>query len=251
MTTPKKSLSLSYRDREGLVKLMRWHLKRLYQITPWPLDFEATHLLWWPEEAWSILQQLKTSGQWANNGHDFAKLQVIPGKKPLIIKHKDDVLLSPGDVHRDSSGIIETSIGYPEFIDWYDEVRDRDADIKQVMKAWDLLLKKATSWLQIYKAFPESFEIIVGAASVFLTVVPDSWNNSPTKTWVIPKMREAWQQVRGTYHLSSRAHSMPSDIQEMINLARPVAGRLCAQAALLPPENSGKLDDSPFNRTWV
>lgn len=251
MTTSKKSLSLAWRDRDGLRNLMRWHLKRLYQITPWPLDFETTHLLWWPEEAWSIFQQLKAAGQWANNGRDFTKLQVIPEKKPLIIKHINDVLFSPGDIYKDSANIIETSIGYPEFIDWYDEVRDRDADINRVMKAWDLLLKKATSWLQIYKAFPESFEIIVGASSVYLTAVPDNWSNAPLKGFVIPKMREAWGQVRGTYHLSSRAHVMPLDIQEAVNLARPVAGRLCAQAALLPPENSGKLDDSPFNKTWV
>ncbi len=250
MSDKTKSLSLSIRDREGLIVLMRWHLARLRQITPWPLDLNTTHLLWWTEEAWSTLNQLRSSGQMPGNGKHNVLLQVFPDKKAARLNHSGGVLFGGGS-NLDRVPVLRDSVGYPEFIEWHQEVYERNTEMRQVMEAWAVLLNEATSWRQLYKAFPESFEIIVGATSGYVATVSETWGTRSIRSFVIPKMREAWSQVRGTNYQSSRAYPMPAKVQELLTLARPVAGRLCSQAVLLPPENSGKLDDSLFGQTWV
>ncbi len=248
-----KSLSLSGRDEYCLPTLMSWHLSRLRQITPWPLSHEETLRLWWSDESWDVLKELEAAGQHPDNGVNVVVLAVEDHIHKVYLQCDRNTLLIPKHASYGSFNVTvrPDSDGYFALRSWLDEASERGKEIDLVERAWHKLLREATSWLQLYKAFPEAFEILVGAAPRYLAAMPDSFSERDLRGYVIPKLLDAWAQVRGSDHLNSRAHSMPLEVREQVNAARPIATRLCAQAAMMPAESAGRLDDSIFAETWV
>jgi len=150
-----------------------------------------------------------------------------------------------------SSGPVFPSPVFPIFQEWVGNALKIHIENKEVLRAWITLLRDATSWLQLFKAFPEVIEILIGAAPAFIRANENSWNTKSIRNFVIPKLRKTWASVQGTCHLESRAAIMNYATTEIVSEARPLARVICAQAALLPAENSKAIDDTPFRNTWV
>jgi hypothetical protein len=253
MTNP--SLSLSMRDREVLIDLMEWQLERLRQTMPWPLDLEQTNLLWWPQDSWDTLQEMIAA--------DCRPRMDSHGQGSVRMAHKEERRNGIIDIHHQQSKLIwspnfqkspapiATSPGYDALVEWFQGAEALDREIHQVKRAWNRLLQHdhATSWLQVHKAFPEVFEILVGAVGPYTTAGGRGYAIAKAVRPVRDKLRIAWRVVQTNN--ASRAAIMSHVVREALEEARPLATTLCAQAALMKPSRSGLLDDSYFCRTWV
>jgi hypothetical protein len=251
MIKPRKSLSIADRDRAGLGQLMRWHLERRHQMLPWPLSHEETHMLWWPQDQWDTLHSMTAAGCIPTNYKTVVTL--YQGSVNVHLRHTSPGLLRasrPVPVAH-STRIKTDAPGYEEFIAWCHKAEAVAREHCLVLVAWNELLDEATSWRQLYKAFPEAFEILVGAGKAMVAHTSSTWENRDLHAHVVPKLQDAWDLLQGTSAIASRAAIMPCELLDMLDKARPEAARLCAQAALFDPSHSGEIDTTPFAKTWV
>jgi len=254
MTKPTKSFSVSQRDRLVLRKMMYWHLGRRRQMVPWPLDPETTQLLWWPPDKWNTLRKMGADGFEPDNHSGSIRLE-IPGRKSIsLLRTIRPELLFPNTscyAYPRTVKLLPDSPGYEAYTKWADGAFKIDLVNREIMSAWDEVVGVATSWLQIFKAFPESMKILVGAIDGYLASVNTNWYEKKHSLTVTSKMREVWAIVQTLDPERSRAHSLPADIIETLKTVRPLAAVTCAHAALLKAEMSGLLDDSQLGKTWI
>jgi hypothetical protein len=251
MASPKVT-SLSARDRDIMFILMRWHLNRRRAMCPWPLEADGTNQLFVPPDIWSTLCRMRSMGVIPNE-QARSRTQAVE-VRPTLTLHIEMTgarcLMNPPE---HISLLVTGTPQYEEFMNWLAFAEPLERDRRLVCVAWKGLLNTAKTWLQVWKAFPEAFEILVGASSVFQ---PDTlrergiYIDTRHSHIVLNKLRRFWSEMQGLDPEYCRASAMPSSVHDRCVIARPVAARACTQAAMLPA-STGDLDDTIWRRTWL
>ena len=216
-------------------------------MAPWPFDLRETHLLFWAESDFLILEQMKALGTMPSNALNWLRLPVVAtGTRQYLMIQSSAAVFMPPTSSRDipRTAVQRDSSGYPEFQQWLDEAVVIDTENQELVECMRLVLGSATSWLQVFKAFPEVLEILVGATRN--TMYPSRARDFYT----LDCLSRLWGDLQSRDLARTRAHTLDFDLRQRVERGRDTALRICAQATLLNPEMAGRLDDSPFAHTW-